>query len=249
MVGIVALVVLGIQGPVIAERSGKKLERALRENGPGPLGADARRMTRYWGLWMIEFSAIGLVLGVVWNMTTKPGTGTSIAAAVIGYAVGASLGYMFSGQAPRSRQPPQRRRTSASSLSRSRRRPRVFALFHLEGVAAAARAGDVRVVDREPGLQALDPVDLGAGQVGRAERVDDDRDAVSWRARGRRPAAPRSKPSAYWKPEQPPPWTAIRRTAASPSGSSDIRSRILAAALSVSETIVRGCSAVAIGPS
>jgi hypothetical protein len=96
VVGIVALVVLAIQGPVIAERSGKKLEHALRENGPGPLGDHARRMTRYWGLWVIEFSAIGLVLGVVWNMTTKPGTGASIAAAVIGYAVGASLGYLFS---------------------------------------------------------------------------------------------------------------------------------------------------------
>jgi hypothetical protein len=96
VVGIVALVVLGIQGPVIAERSGKKLEHALRENGPGPLGDHARVMCRYWGLWMIEFSAIGLVLGVVWNMTTKPGTGTSIAAAVIGYGVGAGLGYLFS---------------------------------------------------------------------------------------------------------------------------------------------------------
>ena len=96
VVGIVALVVLGIQGPVIAERSGKKLEHALRENGPGPLGENARRMCRYWGLWMVEFSAIGLVLGVVWTMTTKPGTAGAIAAAVIGYAVGASLGYLFS---------------------------------------------------------------------------------------------------------------------------------------------------------
>jgi hypothetical protein len=96
VVGIVALVVLAIQGPVIAERSGKKLEHALKENGPGPLGEHARRMTRYWGLWIVEFSAIGLVLGVAWNMTTKPGTGTAIAAAVIGYAAGASLGYLFS---------------------------------------------------------------------------------------------------------------------------------------------------------
>jgi hypothetical protein len=96
VVGIVALVILAIQGPVIAERSGKKLEHALRENGPGPLGEHARRMTRYWGLWIVEFSAIGLVLGVVWNMTTKPGTGTSIAAALIGYLAGASLGYVFS---------------------------------------------------------------------------------------------------------------------------------------------------------
>jgi len=96
VVGIVALVVLGIQGPVIAERSGKKLEHALRENGPGPLGEQARRMTRYWGLWLVEFSSLGLVLAVVWNMTTKPGTGSAIAAAVIGYAAGAGLGHLFS---------------------------------------------------------------------------------------------------------------------------------------------------------
>ena len=90
-VGIAALVVLAIQGPVIAERSGKKLEHALRENGPGPLGENARRMTRYPGLWVTEFSAIGLVLAIVWNMTVKAGTGSAIAAALIGYGVGASL--------------------------------------------------------------------------------------------------------------------------------------------------------------
>jgi hypothetical protein len=44
-------------------------------------------------------------------------------------------------------------------------------------VAAAARGGDVRVVDREPGLEPFDPVDLGPGEVRRAERVDDDRHA------------------------------------------------------------------------
>jgi hypothetical protein len=94
-VGIVALVVLAIQGPVIAERSGKKLEHALRENGPGPLGPHARRMTRYPGLWVTEFSAIGLVLAIVWNMTVKAGTGTAIAAALIGYGVGAAVGFVF----------------------------------------------------------------------------------------------------------------------------------------------------------
>ena len=96
VVGIVALVVLTIQGPVIAERSGKKLEHALRENGPGPLGEHARRMTRYPGLWVTEFSAIGLVLAIVWIMTVKAGTGSSIAAALIGYGVGAGLGFFFS---------------------------------------------------------------------------------------------------------------------------------------------------------
>ena len=96
VVAIVALVVLGVQGPVIAERSGKKLEHALKENGPGPLGPHARRMTRYPGLWVVEFSSIGLVLGVVWNMTNKPGTWSAIAAAVIGYGVGAALGHVLS---------------------------------------------------------------------------------------------------------------------------------------------------------
>jgi hypothetical protein len=94
-VGIGALVVLAIQGPVIAERSGKKLEHALKENGPGPLGEHARRMTRYPGLWVVEFSAIGLVLAIVWNMTVKASTGSAIAAAVIGYGVGAGFGYLF----------------------------------------------------------------------------------------------------------------------------------------------------------
>ena len=94
-VGIGALVVLALQGPLVAERSGKKLEHALRENGPGPLGEKARRMTRYPGLWVTEFSAIGLVLAVVWNMVTKAGTGSAIAAALIGYGAGAAFGLFF----------------------------------------------------------------------------------------------------------------------------------------------------------
>src|SRR5438045_7218389 len=83
-VGIAALVVLAVQGPVIAERSAKKLEHALRENGPGPLGERARRMTRYPGLWVTEFSAIGLVLAIVWIMTAKGSTATGAAATAIG---------------------------------------------------------------------------------------------------------------------------------------------------------------------
>src|SRR5262245_65929266 len=43
-VGIAALVVLFAQGAGIAERTGHKLGAALKENGPGPLGPEARRM-------------------------------------------------------------------------------------------------------------------------------------------------------------------------------------------------------------
>jgi hypothetical protein len=90
-VSIGVLVVLALQGPLLAERSAKKVEHALRENGPGPLGEKARRMTRYRWLWLSEFTAIAIVLATVWNMTTKPGTGSAIAAVVIAYAVGAAL--------------------------------------------------------------------------------------------------------------------------------------------------------------
>jgi hypothetical protein len=95
-VGIAALVVLAVQGPLVGERSAKKLERAMHANGPGPLGEDARRMTRYPGLWITEFSAIGVVLAMVWNMTTKAGTGSAVAAGLVGYAAGAALGLYFS---------------------------------------------------------------------------------------------------------------------------------------------------------
>jgi hypothetical protein len=48
-------------------------------------------MALHPGLWVVEFSAIGLVLGIVWNMTQKPGLGGSLGAALGGYAVGAVL--------------------------------------------------------------------------------------------------------------------------------------------------------------
>src|SRR3954447_19182032 len=55
---------------------------------------------------------------------------------------------------------------------------RRLALFHLEGVAAAARGGDVRVGERVARLQAFDPVDLRAYDLDRSERVDDDGDSL-----------------------------------------------------------------------
>jgi hypothetical protein len=53
-------------------------------------------MTLHPGLWVVEFSNLGLVLGIVWNMTEKPGWGGAIAAMLIGYAVGAVLALLAS---------------------------------------------------------------------------------------------------------------------------------------------------------
>ena len=94
-VGIAALVLLGVQGGGIAEHTAKKLQAAMMANGPGPLGPEARRMTLHPGLWVVELSNLCVVFGVVWNMTEKPGWGGSIAAIVVGYAVGAGLALLF----------------------------------------------------------------------------------------------------------------------------------------------------------
>jgi hypothetical protein len=88
-VSIGGLVLLALQGPLVGGRTGKKLKQTLQENGPGPLGSQARRMTRHPGLWVTEFANIGVFFGVVWNMTQKPGIGEAIAALAGGYAVGA----------------------------------------------------------------------------------------------------------------------------------------------------------------
>jgi hypothetical protein len=88
-VAIAALVVLGVQGGGIAERTAHKLKAALMANGPGPLGPEVRRLTLSPGLWVVELSNLGIVFGVVWNMTQKPGLGESLAAVLVGYAVGA----------------------------------------------------------------------------------------------------------------------------------------------------------------
>ncbi len=95
-VAIAALVVLAVQGAGIAERTAKKLEAALHANGAGPLGPECRRLALHPGLWVVEFSNFGLVLGVVWAMTEKPGLGGSLAAVLGGYAVGVVVALLAS---------------------------------------------------------------------------------------------------------------------------------------------------------
>jgi hypothetical protein len=99
-VAIAGLVVLSLQGPLIAERTAKKLGAALQANGPGPLGPEARRMTLHPGLWGAEFSSLALVLGIVWVMTEKPGLAGAIAAVAVAYAVGFGLALLVT-RAPR----------------------------------------------------------------------------------------------------------------------------------------------------
>lgn len=91
VVAIVGLVVLSLQGPLVAGRRGHAVKTALIANGPGPLGPDARRMTRDRALWAAGMTNEALVLAVVWVMTEKPGWGGAIAALAIAYVVGLAL--------------------------------------------------------------------------------------------------------------------------------------------------------------
>jgi hypothetical protein len=90
-VAIAGLVVLGLQGPLVGGRQGHQLKQALMQNGPGPLSDEARRMARHPGLWWTELANLGIVFGIVWNMTHKSGWTEAVIALVVGYAVGAAL--------------------------------------------------------------------------------------------------------------------------------------------------------------
>lgn len=95
-VSIVGLAYVAVNGPLVGGRTGHKLKHALMENGPGPLSAETRRMARHLGLWFAELTNIAVVLAIVWNMTEKPGTWSSLAAVLIAWAVGAGSAYWLS---------------------------------------------------------------------------------------------------------------------------------------------------------
>ncbi|HVH50581.1 MAG TPA: hypothetical protein VM690_00415 [Gaiellaceae bacterium] len=93
--GIAGVVLLAVQGAGVAGSRAHALKQALLENGPGPLGEKAKKLTCDPALWVASYANIGIVLGVVWNMTEKPGTGEAIAAVAVGYVVGAAFALWF----------------------------------------------------------------------------------------------------------------------------------------------------------
>lgn len=94
-IGIAGVVLLGVQGGGVAASRAHALKHALMENGPGPLGEKAKKLTCDPALWVASYANIGIVLGVVWDMTEKPGTGESIAAVAVGYLIGAAFALQF----------------------------------------------------------------------------------------------------------------------------------------------------------
>lgn len=99
-VSIGGLALLALQGPFLAGARAKLLEHALIANGPGPLGEEARRMTRDPILWIVTFANPAIALGIIWNMTLKPATAGAVAAVVVAYCVGAAVALFFTRAAP-----------------------------------------------------------------------------------------------------------------------------------------------------
>jgi hypothetical protein len=96
LVSLIGLVVLSTVGPVVGGWAGKQLTRTLQENGPGDLGDTARRMTRHPAHWVSELGNVGLVFGIIWNMTQKPGTLEAVAALLVAYVIALALALRFS---------------------------------------------------------------------------------------------------------------------------------------------------------
>jgi len=84
------LVLVTLQGPLVAGPRAKALKHALDENPAGPLDLRARRLARDRTLWIVIFANPGVVLGITWNMSVKPGTAEAVAAVLVGYALGAA---------------------------------------------------------------------------------------------------------------------------------------------------------------
>jgi hypothetical protein len=89
-VSIAGLALVTLQGPLVAGPRTGALKHALGENGAGPLAVRTRQLTRDRMLWIVIFANPGIVLGITWNMTLKPGWAGAIAAVLAGYALGAA---------------------------------------------------------------------------------------------------------------------------------------------------------------
>ena len=77
-VSIAALVLVAVQGPLVAGGTASHLTRAVREHAPGPLGEHVRSLARAPALWFVVCGNPAIVLAIVWNMTVQPGTAGAI---------------------------------------------------------------------------------------------------------------------------------------------------------------------------
>jgi hypothetical protein len=105
VVSIAGLILDTLQGPIVAGPRARALKQALDEDaGTGPLTARARQLARDRVLWIILLANPGIVLGITWNMTVKPGATEAVVAILVGYGLGAAAGLVVA-RRPGEREP------------------------------------------------------------------------------------------------------------------------------------------------
>ena len=98
-VSIAGLALVTLQGPLVAGPRAKALKQVLGENQGDRLDVRARRLARDRTLWIVILANPGVVLGITWNMSVKPGTAEAIAAVLVGYVLGAAAALPLTKQA------------------------------------------------------------------------------------------------------------------------------------------------------
>jgi hypothetical protein len=102
LASIAGLIVDTLQGPLLGGPRAKALKQALDEAGrSGVLDTRARQLARDRVLWIVLLANPGIVLGITWNMTVKPGAAEAVAAIVAGYAGGAVAALILTRQPTR----------------------------------------------------------------------------------------------------------------------------------------------------
>jgi predicted integral membrane protein DUF2269 len=92
---IAGLLLVTLQGPIVGGPRSGALKKALDENEPGALDETTRRLARDTTLWIVLCANPGVVLGIIWDMTVKPGAAGAIAALVAGYALGVAAAFFL----------------------------------------------------------------------------------------------------------------------------------------------------------
>jgi hypothetical protein len=95
LASIAGVILLTLQGPLIAAPRSAALKHALDAGGQsGTLDPRVRQLARDRALWVALLANPGIVLGITCDMTVKPGGPAAVAAIVVGYLAGvaAALG-------------------------------------------------------------------------------------------------------------------------------------------------------------
>ena len=66
----------------------------MNTNGPGELGEQPRRLARDPVLGLVLLANPGVVVAIVWCMSSKPGMPGAAAALILGYAAGAIAAFV-----------------------------------------------------------------------------------------------------------------------------------------------------------